>query len=74
MADYIAYVFDVINDPALTAREFENLVAKVSLIKSLNVIIENFERAKYSSADSEKDCGMFLMALREIAKSGKTKK
>lgn len=74
LEDYIAYVFDVINDPALTAREFENLIAKVSLLKSLNVIIENFERAKYSSVDSEKDCSVFLSALHEIAASNKTKK
>ncbi len=74
LEDYIAYVFDIINDPALTAREFEDLVKKVSLLKTLNIIIENFERAKYSSVDSKEDCSVFLSALREIAASNKTKK
>lgn len=74
LADYIAYVFDVINDPALTAREFESLVKETALLQPLNIIIGIFERAKYSHANSQEDYNNFLAALYGIANTSKIKK
>ncbi len=68
IADYIAYIFDLFNDPALTAREFENVVNQIKTIRSLNIIVENFEKAKYSKENSKKDYDEFLEALYQIAK------
>lgn len=74
LADYIAYVFDLINDPALTAREFEKLVKETSLLEPLNIIVEVFERAKYAKTNSKVDHDKLLTALYGIANTNKIKK
>jgi len=74
LEDYVAYVFAVVNDPSLTAREFESLFKEVTLFKPLNAVVEQFEKEKYSLANSEEDYNIFLAALGEIAAISKTKK
>lgn len=74
LADYIAYVFELINDPALTAREFESLIKETALLQPFNIIIGTFERAKYSYTNSQEDFNNFLASLIEIAKASCLKK
>jgi len=71
LENYIAYVLDILNDPSLTAREFENLVNQIKPLKALNKIVECFERAKYGKINSKKDYDEFLKSIFEIKKEVK---
>ena len=70
LADYIAFVFRILNDPSKTAREFAKSVESSVDVASLKTITFLFEKTKYAKKAGKKDYDEFLAALKELAKSG----
>lgn len=70
LADYIAFVFRIINDPSKTAREFAKSVEASVDVDSLKAITFLFERTKYAKKAGKKEYDEFLAALLKLAKSG----
>jgi len=67
LADFIAYVSRVFNDPSKTAREFAQAIAGRVDVRSLEEITRLFEKVLYAGDASKNDYEEFLEALEKLA-------
>jgi hypothetical protein len=71
LAEYIAFVFRVYNDPSRTAREFRSSFDGMDAdLESLSRITSLFEKAAYAGGAGPGDFAEFVSALERLAKSG----
>jgi|GEM_PF-2312172 len=71
LADYISFVFKILNDPSKTAREFADLfITKNVDVGSLKTITFIFEKTRYAKKTTKEDYFEFLKALMQLAKHG----
>ncbi len=70
LADYISFVFRILNDPSKTAREFAKAVEADVDVDSLKAITYVFEKTRYAKNAGKAEFGEFLGALVKLAKYG----
>jgi hypothetical protein len=71
LADYISFVFKILNDPSKTAREFAALFIEKNVdVDSLKTITFIFEKTRYAKKTTKEDYFEFLKALMQLAKHG----